>query len=180
MSFGRMLIQDSYQDNQVLNVDPSKRYIVNEEESWQMLLNRNSKAFLREKELKIASQLNPLDLTKIKSIAYLYDKKDSTAYSAIDSKFRFYKVSGPNWQEDFIVEVSGTSLSNNYHLSESLLTDLSPAILNGEDSLMLEVEITRRGISYKDRVYLNHIGIYDSYLRLKRNVDFLEVTKLDE
>jgi hypothetical protein len=180
MSFGRMLIQDSYQDNQVLNVDPSRRYIVNEEKDWQMLLNRNSKAFLREKELKIAAQLSPSDLTKIKTVAYLYNKKDSSAYMAIESKFRFYKISGPSWQEDFITEVTGAHLVNNFHFAEIETDDLVPCVLNGEDSIMIEAQIERKGVLYKDRIYLNHIGIYDSYLRNKKNIDFLRITKLDD
>jgi hypothetical protein len=45
---------------------------------------------------------------------------------------------------------------------------------------MIEATIIRLGLTYRERVYLNHLGIFDSVTRLKRDVDFLSISKKDE
>jgi hypothetical protein len=116
--------------------------------------------------------------TPKQEVAYLFTKHQ--IQSAESATFSFYRIGGTAWEEELVGQISGTKQSNNYISSNIDISALSPSILNGEDSLMLEVELVRRNKTYVDRVYLNHIGIYDSYLRLKRDVQFLEVTKLDE
>ena len=50
----------------------------------------------------------------------------------------------------------------------------------GGDSIMIEATINRLSSVYRDRIYVNHLGIYDNVTRLRGDVEFLEVTKKDE
>jgi hypothetical protein len=45
---------------------------------------------------------------------------------------------------------------------------------------MIQATIVRLGITYRDRIYVNHLGIFDNVTRLRGDVEFLEVTKKDE
>ena len=52
--------------------------------------------------------------------------------------------------------------------------------MDGDTTLMIEGVAIRSGVTYRDRIYVNHLGVYDSIIRLRNAVDFLDITKLDE
>lgn len=95
--------------------------------------------------------------------------------------FKVYAIStDDSWTETLIASVSGIALVDGRF--KAVLTDanLTPAELEGELSFKLEVEILRAGKTFNDVYFFNHIGIYGSFIRLKQDVEFLDITKLDE
>ncbi len=95
--------------------------------------------------------------------------------------FKIYAIStDDNWTETLIASVAGTALTDGRF--KAVLTDanLTPAELEGEISFKLEVDITRADKTFSDTYFFNHLGIYGSFIRLKQDVEFLDITKLDE
>jgi len=37
----------------------------------------------------------------------------------------------------------------------------------------------RWGRTYKNKIYINHLGVYDSIVRLKNDIEFLDISKQD-
>ena len=52
--------------------------------------------------------------------------------------------------------------------------------LDGEVTLRIEVDVVRLNKTFKEMFYLNHVGIYGNVFLLRKDVKFLELTKLDE
>jgi hypothetical protein len=95
--------------------------------------------------------------------------------------FRIYSVNVDNtWAETLLVTATGSDVGGNKFSASTPESSLAPTALTGELTYKMEVELTRLGKTYTDAFYFNHIGIYDSFIRLKNDVEFLDVTKLDE
>jgi hypothetical protein len=95
--------------------------------------------------------------------------------------FKIYSIDVTDtWEETLLVTLSGNPINGNRFSASTSETSLAPTSLTGELSYKMEVEITRLGKTYSEEFYFNHIGIYDSFVRLKGDVDFLDITKLDE
>lgn len=94
--------------------------------------------------------------------------------------FKVYSIDLTNsWIETLCTTVSGTAISGNRFSASVLESALAPADLAGEITYKIEVNITRLGKMYSDVFYFNHLGIYDSFIRLKNDVEFLSITKKD-
>lgn len=94
--------------------------------------------------------------------------------------FKVYSIDLSNsWVETLRTTVSGTAISGNRFSASVLESALAPADLTGEITYKIEVDITRLGKTYSDVFYFNHLGIYDSFIRLKNDVEFLDITKKD-
>ncbi len=180
MAIVRRLISQDHSICQPLRVDHGSRYIVNNDESWQMLFDLDSELSNTINILKVAAELDTNSLNKIRVIAYLWDNVKDSINQASSCVFRIYKVNQPSWSDDLIYTVNGTEQLNSYFLTEIDFNDIPTANLDGDSTLMIEVTMIRLGQSIKERVYINHLGIYDSFLRLKQDVEFLDLTKLDE
>jgi hypothetical protein len=94
--------------------------------------------------------------------------------------FKIYSIDlTDSWVETLHTTVSGTAISGNRFSANVLGAALAPADLTGEITYKIEVTVTRLGKSYSDVFYFNHLGIYDSFIRLKNDVEFLDITKKD-
>jgi hypothetical protein len=95
--------------------------------------------------------------------------------------FRIYSVDVDNtWAETLLVTATGSDVGDNKFSASTSESSLAPTALTGELTYKMEVEITRLGKIYTDIFYFNHIGIYDTTVRLRKRIDFLAITKLDE
>jgi hypothetical protein len=95
--------------------------------------------------------------------------------------FKIYSIStDDNWVETLLVTSSGTALPDGRFKATATEAALSPAELIGEITFKMEVDITRANKNYSEVYFFNHIGIYGSFIQLKQDVDFLDITKLDE
>lgn len=176
----RLVAHHENEDNFWLRVDHSSRFIQNGGDEWQFLFNINSILSTSEQIIKIAAKFDDDTFSNLKVIAYLYDQQNANIGNAATCEFKFYRISGTDWTESLIDTQYGTILSNNYFYLHPSNSSLSPIDFYGADSLMIEATIIRSGTTYRDRVYLNHLGVYDNITRLRQDVQFLDITKVDE
>ena len=177
----KLVAQDDNDDNQWLKVDHSSRCIINDMDDWQLVFGPNSLLSPSTQLLKIAVELDTEDFNSLRFTAYLYNPKTGGIDNAATCIFNIYRIHGSGWQETLVSTFSGAfQNTNHYFFADQLITGFSPMDFDGGDTLMVEAIVTRLGVLYKDRVYVNHLGIYDSFLRLKQEVQFLDLTKQDE
>jgi len=175
----RIVAHDENEDNQWLKVDHSSRFIENDSEDWQFLFGPNSALSISVLVPKITARFNTDTFSNIQVTGYLYDSKNASISNAASCTFRVFKVSAPDWTETQIATLNGTLLSNNYYYSNPTIASLG-LDFEGGDTIMIEATITRLSETYRDRVYINHLGIYDSVVRLRQDVEWLDISKLDE
>jgi hypothetical protein len=180
MAINRILVAQDSEDNQILRTDNRKRFVINSCEEWQILFGPNSLLSNSTQVLKIAAEFDTGDFNSIKFAAHLFNPTSGGVDNAATCEFRIYAVSAPNWTETLIHTVSGVELSNSYFFADVGLADLSLANLDGDSTLMVEAIMTRLSETLRDRIYVNHLGVYDSIVRLRSDVEFLDITKLDE
>lgn len=183
MATKRLLAQFDIEDNQPLRVTARSRYIVNGANEWQMLFNIKSSITAPQKELKVAAQFDTNSFDKIRVIAYLYSKETGNVSALSSADFSIYLVkdiTNPRWDEQLLTTSTSILQSNSYFFQEYNLTSLTGAELDGDSTLMIECRGKRLDKNYYNRIYVNHLGVYDSILRLRQDVDFLDIIKLDE
>jgi hypothetical protein len=176
----RILVAQDQEENQILKMDSSSRYITNDEETWQFLFGPNSALSNTSLSVKIAARFDDDTFSNIKVVGYLYDSVTASVMNAATCSFTISKVNLPSWSESVVTTLSGSQLPNSYYYINPTTASLTGVNLSGGDTLMIEATIVRLGNTYRDRIYVNHLGIYDSFIRLKHQVEFLDLTKLDE
>jgi hypothetical protein len=107
-------------------------------------------------------------------------KYDNARYAqAASAQVSLYATSTTNWDETTIFTGPMTWDGSKFVLN-LVQSQLNPVSLEGDITVRVYIEILRRDKLYTAETYLNHLGIYDSFFRLKQEVDFLDITKLDE
>lgn len=180
MPITRKFVAQDQEECQILKMDATNSFIVNDCEEWQFLFGPNSALSNSSLQIKIAAQFNTDSFDGIKLIAYLCEAQTGTVSSLGTCTFNIYKVTSPNWEDEFISSFSGTVLPNSYMYKELSEIDLNGLQLDGETTLMIEVTGVRLGSVYRNRIYVNHLGVYDSIIRIKQDVEWLDISKLDE
>lgn len=176
----RIIVQDDNDDNQWLKVDHSSRYVVNDSDDWQWLFGPNSLLSNSQQIIKIAAKFDEGTFNNLKLAAYLYDQQNDAIANAATCEFKVFSITTPNWTETLLATFSGTQLSNQYFYTNPTLASIGTLDFFGGDSIMVQATILRLGVTYRDRVYVNHLGVFDNLTRLRGDVEFLEVTKKDE
>jgi len=178
--YRRLVSQADSEDAQILGMDSSKRLIVNDTGYWQLLFGPDSLLTNNHLGIKIAVEFDTNDLESVRFLAYLYDPQTGAIGRSGTVTFNVYIVGQPSWTETLVATFAGAEQFNSYFLADILASSLSPANLDGDTTLMIEAVITRNSDTYRDRVYLNHLGVYDSIIRLRNKVNYLDIVKLDE
>ncbi len=179
----KWVAQDNSEENQWLKIDHSSRYIINHSSEWQPIFNVGSVLNNSAQVLKLAAQLDTNTLDKIRIIGYLYNSVQGSIDNAASIVFNIYRVTDvvtPRWDDQLITTLTGDLQSNSYYFKDISISSLTGTSLDGDTTLMIEGVATRLGVTYRDRIYINHLGVYDSIVRLRSDVEFLDVTKLDE
>lgn len=175
-----LVAQDENDVNQWLKVDHPSRYIVNDSPEWQFLFGVDSALNTSQFVLKIACRFDDDSLTKLKMVGYLYNPLTAAIGSIDTCEFNVYLIDLPDWTETFVDVFSGVLQPNNYFYVNPDITDVVPGGMDGSATIMIECVAVRLGTTYRDRIYVNHLGIYDNVLRLKQDIQFSELTKVDE
>lgn len=166
-------------DAQALRVDHPQRVVNCDPIRWQPLYDPRA-SFEAGRILKVAAEFdsNTFDDTKI--VAYLYNKTTRKADKASSCSFSIYSVASPDWTENLLTTAVGSEQSNNYWYIQldNMLID-PPASIDGDTTLMIEATVERLGETYRDRIYVNHLGVYASLVQLRKKVTFLSITKAD-
>lgn len=179
----KWVAQDDSEENQWLKIDHSSRYIINHSPEWQPIFNVASVLDNSTQILKLAAQLDTNTLDKIRIIGYLFNPIHGSVDNAASVVFKVYKVTDittPKWDDQLVTTLNADLQSNSYYFKDIAISSITGASLDGDTTLMIEGIATRLGITYRDRIYVNHLGVYDSIVRLRGDVEFLDVTKQDE
>jgi len=180
MPITRKFVAQNQEECQVLRMDNIDPFVVNHGEEWQFLFGPNSALTTSNLGIKISAQFNTTSFDGIKLIAYLYEAQTGQIAALGTCSFYMYKVTSSTWQDQFINSFTGSILPNSYFYKALTAGDLGGLDLDGETTIMVEAVGTRLGSVYRDRIYVNHLGIYDSVIRLRHDVEYLNITKLDE
>jgi len=176
----RILVAQNQDENQILKMDSNSRFIVNDSFSWQFLFGPNSSLTNTTPLIKVSARFDDDTFSNIKMVGYLYDPVTASIVNAATCSFKIFKVTSLTWEDTPILTVPGVQLLNNYFYADPN-TNLMPSVdFFGGESIMIEATVVRLGITYRDRVYFNHLGIYDNVDRLRKQVEFLDLTKQDE
>jgi hypothetical protein len=131
-------------------------------------------------EAKVWAKFNTGSFDGIQLIAWV-ENKDKNVIASASCEFKVYYIDTTNnWNQTLIFTGSGTASGNRWVASPNQVALGSGNVLDGERTLMIEANVTRWGDTYKNTVYVNHLGVYDSILRLRSDVEFLEISKKDE
>lgn len=183
MATRKLVAQTRSKNNQILKMDSIQRFIVNDAPKWQFIFNAASDLTNSVQVPKIAVELDTSDLDSIRVVGYLYNTVSGTVDNASTCTFKVFRVSNelsPKWNDILIHTEVGVQEPNSYFLVDIPLSNLPGTQLDGDTTLMIEVLIVRSGRSYRDRLYVNHLGVYDSIVRLRQDVEWLDLSKLDE
>lgn len=175
-----LLAQNENEENQWLKVDHNSRFIINDSNDWQFLFGINSQLSTSSQIIKIGAKFDENTFDNLNLTAYLFDPQNGSIANAATCTFKIFQITTPDWTENLITTVTGTQISNNYFYNTTALSSISPIDLYGGDSVMVEATIIRLGVTYRDRIYVNHLGIYSNVTKLRQDVDYLDVTKVDE
>lgn len=175
----RLVVQDDSSENFWLKVDHSSRFIQNDGKEWQFLLGPSSALSSSSQIIKITGRFDDETFSNLRITAYLFDQTNASISNAATCQFKIYQVTSPDWTEVLLTTLPGTQLTNSYFYINPTTSSLGTIDFQGGDTIMIEATVSRLGVNYTDRIYLNHLGIFDNVTRLKNKVNFLEVTKKD-
>lgn len=128
-------------------------------------------------ELKIQAKFNSLDIEGLNIEAGLY--KNGTFYSSLISAIVLKRVADDNFTTTLVGSFAPTLNGVKWELNLDQ-SDLGLNELTGAETYLIEVEATRGRKKIKSFVYFNHLGVFDSIFRLRNQVTFLDLTKVDE
>lgn len=88
--------------------------------------------------------------------------------------FRIYLVNESTWATTLLYTSSGTKTGREFFLDATESNLLNNEVI-GERTFYIEADLVRGTKRYKTSGYLNHLGIWDTALRTKLRVDFIEI-----
>lgn len=116
------------------------------------------------------------DFDKVEIISFL--ESDLAQKSSFTTSYLIEAINPQGW--DVIDSI--TKESNGQKLVHSTTFNISefPIYFDGENTIRITATTTRQGLYKKKIAYYNFIGIYESYLRNKSKIGFLQITKKDD
>ena len=181
MASRRVTMLTNNQYIQPLKVSFNNKKVITPNASYNSIVTKVSFEKPQNKDYKVKAWLrfNSNTFNGVQLVSSLVRGKDAKIIAGCT--FKVYSIDLTDaWVETLRTTVSGTAISGNRFSASVLEAALAPADLTGEITYKIEVIITRLGKTYSDIFYFNHLGIYDSFIRLKNDVEFLDITKLDE
>jgi hypothetical protein len=176
----RRLIE-SAGDAQLLKAGASERLVWNVDPAWQLLFGPKSKISPSFADFAVAAQLDTETFDKIKLMAFLYPGNTASGiYTMASVTFNVARVTIPQWTEVDLTSVAGTLLPDGRFYAEVGIASLLGANLDGDTTLKITAVGVRQNKIYRKTIYANHLGVYDSVVRLRKDIQFLDLTKLDE
>lgn len=140
--------------------------------------SQNLRLFKQNKELKlkIHAKQDHVDFDKIEITSFL--ESDLALKSSGDTTFLIESIAPQGWQglNSFSINSIGSKVEHTVILNVSDL----PISWDGENTIKITATTSRFGKTKKAVHYFNFIGIYESYLRNKSKIGFLQVTKRDD
>lgn len=141
--------------------------------------NTHTPVTRKDYSIKASAKFNALTIDGVQLVAYLH--RGENIASSSNCTFRIYSIStNNNWTETLLYTTPGSLVGGKF-VAVATQANLGVGVsLDSEITLAIETDLFRLGNKYKSKIYINHLGVYDSILRLRADVDFLDITKLDE
>jgi hypothetical protein len=181
MASRRVMMLTNNQYVQPLKVSFTNKKVITPNAAYNSIVTKSSFEKPTNKDFKVKAwmRFNSDTFDGVQMVGSLFrGKSNKTIVSCI---FKIYSVDVDNtWAETLLVTATGSDVGDNKFSASTSELSLAPTALTGELTYKMEVEITRLGKTYTDVFYFNHIGIYDTTVRLRKRIDFLAITKLDE
>lgn len=174
------LVSNPWQQNIKMSIFKN-RLLFNQASNYVSLMVRSSFRPQTEDAYSVKSwaKFETENFDGINLIGGLYKK--AILKSAGTCVFRVFAVStDSNWSEVLVTTVSGTAMPDGRFKANVPESTFGSIYLDGEVTLRIECDVTRQTDIFKDVFYVNHVGIYGSFFILKKKVEFLDLTKLDE
>jgi len=95
------------------------------------------------------------------------------------SSISIYRVANGSYSKTLIGSFSPTLSGQSWVLTLTQ-SQLGSNELSGAESYYIEASATRRARSFRSVLYVNHLGVYDSITRLRHDLEYNQITKLDE
>ena len=172
----KIRVQTHDEDAQMLKMGVNSQFILQDDQDDAQLIFKLGDPVSY--NVIIGGEYDTSDFNGIRLTAYMMQNL-STVLTATSCTFSIYKVNQPGWTESLLYSTSGTVQGNNYFFAD--ITDSNLTVTpDGDPTFLVEASIVRQGTTYKNRVYLNQLGIYGSLFKVKQDVEFLAITKKDE
>lgn len=162
-------------DLQVLKLGAPNSF-VNVKRDCQILFTQARKAPVYEIDLGV--QFNDATGDGIKLIAFM-EKNNKDIIHAANCTFTVFNVNLSTWAETQVYSASGVPQSNGAFTLDVTEANMGGLSIDGEQTLAIQVTMYRFNKKYQIKEYINHTGIFDSLIRLKKRVLILEVKKKD-
>lgn len=170
----RALTQED--DNQLVKMTLSPVTLLQEIEDVELILKLKDE--LVRYDVIIGAEYNTDNLNGCRFTSYLMQDY-SSILSTTSCVFNIYKINSPGWTQSLVYTGVGIIQGNNQYFLDLTDNDLT-LFMNGDPTLMVESIIVRLGKTYKNRIYLNQLGIFGETTRIKKDVQYLDLTKQDE
>ena len=105
--------------------------------------------------------------------------KNGESVSCLISSFNIYITNNDTYVTTFIGSVPAVTNGLGFEANVDQ-TFLGSNETTGAETYFIECEVLRKRTKYKKSIYFNHIGVFDSIFRLRNQVQFLDLTKVDE
>lgn len=96
------------------------------------------------------------------------------------SEFKIYRIDETDWSETFIDNVPAVEETPGVFSGYIDQSALGLNELSGREVYKITCIASRKRKSYKAEVYFNHLGCFDSLIRLRRYAERLDIIKVDE
>lgn len=132
---------------------------------------------LLQKEVMLHAKFNSSAMEGIQFFAELR-RGDNVLQSNLDH-FVLSSVNTANWSETFVANIIPNSV-NGVHTGVIDQATLLTNELSGKQVYAISVELSRKRLKFRKKIYVNHLGCFDSIVRLRHSVEHLEIEKVDE
>lgn len=128
--------------------------------------------------LKAHAKFNANTMNGMQIIAHL--EKDGKLSQSVVSEFKIYRVAEASWAETLAYTATPVASSPGVYTATVTQTNLSTNELSGMETYAIEVVAQRKRRRFIKKFWVNHLGCYDNLILLRREIEFLQVTKADD
>jgi hypothetical protein len=145
-----------------------------------ILFTKRHKGYdLQNPNIVLTAKFNSTAFEGVNILAFM-ENADGYIYSIGSCVFKIYSVNPQtNWVPILLYTATATQNQKRW-LTTLTQANIGSTELNGDNSFLIEATLAKWGRTFKKRVYLNHLGIFDNLTRLKQQSDLLLISKLDD
>lgn len=129
-------------------------------------------------ELKIHVKFNTDSMNGVMILVSLL--RNGQLCSSYVPNVQLYQINEANWGETLVSTVSLTESSPGIHTATVPQSTFGLRELSGREVYAVSCTAQRKRGKYRNKVWFNHLGCYDNIIRIKQDLERLDVVKVDE